>query len=78
MKLRIMFAALAIALSGAAYAKLPPPTDEQKAAAEAEAKQGKGAEAAAPAVDALTAAQDRVAARWAQIKQQMPAKPAGQ
>lgn len=67
MKSRIMLAALAIALSGSALAKLPPLTDEQKA--EAEAKKAKAAEASARDNAALAAAQDKVAARWAQIRQ---------
>jgi len=67
MNSRIMLAALAIALSGSALAKLPPLTEEQKV--EAEAKKTKAAEAAARESAALAAAQDQVAARWAQIRQ---------
>lgn len=71
MKTRTVLVALMIALSGAAFAKLPPLTEEQKV--EAEAKKAKAAEAAARDSAALAAAQDKVAARWAQIRQGAPA-----
>jgi hypothetical protein len=54
--------ALALAFAGIVWAKLPPPTEEQKAKA-AEAK-AKAADADKKAADQLTAAQDRVAARY--------------
>ena len=69
MKHRIVFAALSVlafAFSGNAFAKLPEPTDAQKA--EAEAKKAKADEAAAKAEAALAAAQDKVAESWAQMQ----------
>jgi hypothetical protein len=56
----------AVAFSGVATAKLPPPTDEQKAKA-AEAK-AKADDAAKKDNELLSKAQDRVAARY--IKEQ--------
>ena len=63
---------LVCAAVGAAYAKLPPLTEEQKAKA-AEAKV-KSDEAAKKEAEALTKVQDRVAERY---KKEKGAKPAG-
>ena len=53
---------LAAAFAGVVWAKLPPPTDEQKAKAE-EAKV-KAADAAKKDAESLSKAQDRVAQRY--------------
>ena len=55
-------AVLVVALFGVAVAKLPPPTEEQKAAAEA--KKAKDAVAAEEAKKQQARAEDRVAARY--------------
>ena len=66
MKARILAAAVALTMSGAAWAKLPPPPPADPAkAAEAKAKTD---EAAAKEKAQLTGAQDRAAARY--IKEQ--------
>ena len=57
-----MVPALALAFATAVWAKLPPPTEDQKTKA-AEAKT-KAAEADKKAGEQLTAAQDRVAGRY--------------
>lgn len=67
-----LLAVAAALVAGVALAKLPAPTEEQKAKAE-EAKV-KAAEAAKVDADALTRAQDRVAERYVQ---QIKAKGAG-
>lgn len=68
--MRLILACLAAgAFAGASHAKLPPPTDEQKAKAE-EAK-AKAAETAKKDAELLGKAQDRVAERYIQ---QMKAK----
>jgi len=66
MKIPHFLLAAGLALAGVAQAKLPPPTEEQ-AAKQAEAK-AKAAEADTKAAAELTAAQDRVAARWVAIE----------
>lgn len=48
---------LSVSMSGAAWAKLPPPTDAEKAAAEA--AKAKAADAAKKDAEALAKAQDR-------------------
>jgi hypothetical protein len=58
----LVSAALVLALFGVAVAKLPPPTEEQKAAAEA--KKAKDAQAAEKAKDELKRAEDRVVSRY--------------
>lgn len=60
--IRWLVPVLALALAGAVWAKLPPPTEEQKAKA-AETK-AKADEAAKKAGEQLTAVQDQVAARY--------------
>ncbi len=60
----LAIAALCVFTSGAVLAKLPAPSDEQKAKAE-EAK-AKAAEAGKKDADLLHKAQDRVAARYIQ------------
>ena len=60
--IRWLVPALALAFATAVWAKLPAPTDEQKAKA-AETK-AKAAEADKKAGELLTTAQDRVAARY--------------
>lgn len=62
----LLLAVAAALVAGVALAKLPAPTEEQKAKAE-EAKV-KAAEAAKIDADALTRAQDRVAERFIQMK----------
>lgn len=62
MRISPLLLAAGLALSGQAFAKLPPPTEEQMAKA-AESKV-KSEEAAVKAAAELTAAQDQVAARW--------------
>ena len=60
----LVLAAFCAASTGLVFAKLPPPTDEQKAKAE-EAKV-KAAEVAKKDAELLGKAQDRVAARYIQ------------
>ena len=60
----LLVAAFCAASTGLVFAKLPPPTEEQKAKAE-EAK-AKAAEAAKKDAELLAKAQDRVAARYIQ------------
>lgn len=62
MKIRTLLLAACLGIAASAQAKLPAPTEEQ-AAKQAEAK-AKAAEADAKAAADLTAAQDKVAARW--------------
>jgi redox-regulated HSP33 family molecular chaperone len=62
--LTVALAAFVLAAGGPAVAKLPAPTDEQKAKAE-EAK-AKQAEAAQKSAELLCKSMDQVAARWAQ------------
>ena len=65
-KKAIVIAALCLFTAGAVVAKLPPPSDEQKAKAE-EAK-AKAAEVAKKDAESLASSQDRVADRY--IKEQ--------
>jgi hypothetical protein len=58
----VLLAAVVTAVAGAAWAKLPPPSEEAKAKAE-EAK-AKAAETAKKDAELLTKAQDRVAAMY--------------
>jgi hypothetical protein len=58
----VLLAAVVAAVAGAAWAKLPPPSEEAKAKAE-EAK-AKAAETAKKDAELLTKAQDRVAAMY--------------
>ncbi len=58
----LLLAAMVTAVAGAAWAKLPPPSEEAKAKAE-EAK-AKAAEVAKKDAELLTKAQDRVAATY--------------
>jgi len=62
MSLTVALTAFVLAAGGPAIAKLPAPTDEQKAKAE-EAK-AKQAEAAKKAGELLCKSMDQVAARW--------------
>jgi hypothetical protein len=63
---KLILASLALALSSAAFAKLPAPTDEQKAAAAA--AKDKAAWADKVAAYKLCLAQDKVAARYLKDK----------
>lgn len=65
-KSMLLLAVVMLSVSGVAGAKLPPPTEEQKAKA-AEAK-AKAAEAAKKGAELLSEAQDQVAERY--IKEQ--------
>lgn len=68
MEMRNLLIAGCIALAGgSAWAKLPPPTEEQKVKAE-EAK-AKAAEAAKKEAELLSKAQDRVAERYIREQQ---------
>jgi hypothetical protein len=58
----LLSAALVVGLFGVAIAKLPPPTEEQKAAAEA--KKAKDAVAAEKAKEEQKRAEDRVVSRY--------------
>lgn len=61
--LPVMFATVAVLLAGpVAHAKLPPPTPEQQAAADA--KKAKEAETAKVEAEKLAQVQDRIAARF--------------
>lgn len=72
--LKLMPALLICCAVGAAYAKLPPPSDEQKAkAAEAKAKAG---DAAKKEAESLGKVQDRVAERYKKEKGKMATAPA--
>ncbi|OGA53343.1 MAG: hypothetical protein A3G24_18950 [Betaproteobacteria bacterium RIFCSPLOWO2_12_FULL_62_13] len=68
----VVWCALAFLTVGMAYAKLPPPTEEQKA--KAAAAKAKAAKEAKKQAAALAKAQDRVVARYKQSR--MPAAPA--
>ena len=65
-KKAVVIAALCLFTTGAVVAKLPPPSDEQKA--KAEETKAKGAEAAKKDAELLAKSQDRVADRY--IKEQ--------
>ena len=69
---KLILASMALALSSAAFAKLPAPTDEQKAAAAA--AKDKAAWADKVAAYKLCLAQDKVAARY--LKDKGAKKPA--
>ena len=58
----LLFCALVFVTVGTGYARLPPPSEEQKA--EAEAARVRAAEAARKEAEALTRAQDRVVAHY--------------
>lgn len=64
MKINALILALLVGLPGLASAKLPAPTEEQKA--KQEETKAKTAEANAKANEQLATAQDKVAARWIQ------------
>lgn len=72
---KLLSALLVAGVVGAAFAKLPPPTEEQKAAAAA--AKAKAAEAAKREAEALARAQDRVVERYKKEKGIKAAPPGG-